>query len=123
MSDQRRAARLVTVSVLAAAIVAPAAGANRYGPGRTPQPVPAQREARPAATCHQYCGTGVQSRGSRAPAGHAIVRTELIPSSDGGFHWTDAAVGFAVACGGILLVFLTLLGARRMRFRPAGGAS
>jgi hypothetical protein len=102
MLDRRNAAGLATSLLLAAAIAAPAAA-------------PATRESGPATTCHQYCGTGVPGR--------AIVRTELVPGSGAGFHWADAAVGFAVACGGILLIFLTVLGARRMRFRTAHGAS
>jgi hypothetical protein len=110
MSGQRKATWLATVSLLAAAIAAPAAGAARH-------------ESRAGSTCHQYCGVGVASRGSGAPAGPAIVRTELVPSSDAGFHWADAAVGFAVACGGILLVFVSVLVARRTRFRLARGAS
>ena len=121
MFGQRKTARLATVGLLAAGVIAPTAGAGIYGPG-SPQPAPAQPQPRPAATCHQYCGTGVAS-GSRAPAVRAIVRTELVPSSDAGFQWADAAVGFAVACGGILLVFLTLIGTRRARFGAAGGAS
>jgi hypothetical protein len=121
MFGRRKTARLATVGLLAAGVIAPTA-AGRYIPPRSPQPAPAQQQPRPAATCHQYCGTGVAS-GSRAPAGHAIVRTELVPSSDAGFQWADAAVGFAVACGGILLIFLALLGMRRARFGAAGGTS
>jgi hypothetical protein len=123
MLDRGSTAGLAASLVLAAAIVVPTAGANRYGPGRTPQHAPATHQTRPAATCHQYCGTGPAGRASQPRAGRAIVRTELVPSSDAGFHWADAAVGFAVAWAGILLVLLTLLGARRTRIRPAGGAS
>jgi hypothetical protein len=123
MLDRGSTAGLAASLVLAAAIVAPTAGANRYGPGRSPQHAPATQQARPTGTCHQYCGTGASGRASRPRAGRAIVRTELVPSSDAGFHWADAAVGFAVACAGILLILLTLLGARHTRFRPAGGAS
>jgi hypothetical protein len=121
MFGQRKTARLATVGLLAAGVIAPTA-AGRYIPPRSPQPAPVQHQSRPAGTCHQYCGTGVAS-GSHAPAGPAIVSTELVPSSGAGFHWADAAVGFAVACGGILLVFLTLIGTRRARFGAAGGAS
>ena len=116
-------ARPATVLLLAAAILAPTAGAGRYGPGRTPGVALIRQESRPATTCHQYCGAGVPGRSSRAPAGRAVVRTELVPSSDAGFHWADAALGFAVACGGILLVFLAVAAGRRTRFRPAGGES
>jgi hypothetical protein len=124
MLGHGKAARLATVSILAAAITVPTAGAGRYGPGRIPQPASAQPESHPAATCHQYCGTGVAARrGVRAPASHAVLRTELVPGSAAGFQWGDAAVGFAVACGGILLAALALLGVRRARLRPAGDAS
>ena len=122
MLDRGSTAGLAASLALAAAIVVPTAGANRYGPGRGPQHAPATHQLRPATTCHQYCGTAAV-RASRPRAGRAIVRTELVPSSDAGFHWADAAVGFAVAWAGILLVLLTLLGARRTRIRPAGGAS
>jgi hypothetical protein len=122
MLDRGSTAGLAACLVLAAATVVPTAGANRYGPGRSPQHAPATHQARPATTCHQYCGTAA-GRASRPRAGRAIVRTELVPRSDAGFHWADAAVGFAVACAGILLILLTLLGARRTRIRPAGGAS
>ena len=119
MFGQGKAVALATVALL----VVPTASAARFGPVRSPQPAPAQHASRPAGTCHQYCGTGAAGRASRPAAGRAIVRTELVPSSDAGFHWADAAVGFAVACAGILLILLTLLGARRTRIRPAGGAS
>ena len=118
-----QAARIAAVLLLAAAIVAPTAAANRYGPLRTPESAPARQEARSVSTCHQYCGPAVRRQGSRAPAGPAIVKTELVERSDAGFHWTDAAVGFAVACGGLLLVSLTVLAGRRVRVRAAKSAS
>jgi hypothetical protein len=103
------------------AVAAPCATAGRFGPGQpgattTVEPRP------PRALCHQYCGAGVQTHGSQTRAARSLVQTELVPSSDA-FQWADAAIGFAVACGGILLVFLTLEASRRTRIRHARGAS
>ena len=94
-----RAVRLAAVSVLAAAILAPAASAGRGGPAVS-------------TSCHQYCAalpTG------RAPATtRALVRTELA-STSAGFAWGDAAIGFAAGIGAIALVFALGTGSRRLR--------
>jgi hypothetical protein len=50
------------------------------------------------------------------------VRTELV-STSGGFHWADAAVGFAIGIGGMVVVLTIGTGRRRMRLRPANTAS
>jgi hypothetical protein len=94
------AARLAAVFVLAAAILAPAAGAGHSRYGAT-------------TSCHQYCSSARSS--GRAPATtHALVRTELAPSS-GGFVWGDAAIGFATGIGAMVLVLALGTGSRRLR--------
>jgi hypothetical protein len=93
-----RAARLVAVFVLAAAIFAPAAsaGQGRYGA---------------VTSCHQYCSSARSS--GRAPTTHALVRTELAPTR--GFQWGDAAIGFATGIGAMVLVLALGTGSRRLR--------
>ena len=118
----RHAARLATVTMLGAAVLASTATAGRYGPAGPPRTAAAQQESRTTGTCHQYCGAGVQTRGSQAPAVRSLVQTKLVPGSDA-FRWVDAAIGFAVACSGILLVFLIVGAGRRMRIRHLGSAS
>jgi hypothetical protein len=94
-----RAARFAAVCVLAAAILAPAAGA---GQGRSGA----------ATSCHQYCSSARSS--GRAPATtHALVRTELAPTS-AGFEWGDAAIGFATGIGAMMLVLALGTGSRRL---------
>jgi hypothetical protein len=117
----RHVVRLAPVLVLATAVLAPTAGAGRYSLAAPPQAAATQM-TRPAATCHQYCSAAVQTRGSQAPATRSFVRRELVPGS-AGFRWADAAIGFAVACGGILLVFLIVGAGRRTRIRHVGSAS
>ena len=114
----RNLVRLATVALLAAAVLAPTAGAGRWGPAGPPRTVASQPETRPAGTCHQYCGVGA----SHAPTGRAVIRTELVPSSDA-FRWMDAAIGFAVASSGFLLVLLIVGATRRTRIRHVGSAS
>jgi len=41
------------------------------------------------------------------PPQHAVVRTELVPESDG-FDWLDAAAGFGVAIVSVLAVLLAV---------------
>ena len=119
MLDQiRHLAHLATVALLAAAVLAPTAGAGRWGPAGPPRTVASQPGTRPAGTCHQYCGVGA----SRAPTGRAVIRTELVPSSDA-FRWVDAAIVFAVACSGVLLVLVVVGAARRTRIRRVESAS
>ena len=48
------------------------------------------------------------------------MRTELLPTS-GGFDWTDAAIGFAIGIGAMVLVLAVGTGSRRLR--PANTAS
>ena len=92
------AACLTAVSFLAVATLAPAAGA---GHGRV------------GTSCHQYCSSARQS--GRAPAAtHALVRTELAPTS-AAFDWGDAAIGFAIGIGAMVLVLAVGTGSRRLR--------
>jgi hypothetical protein len=69
--------RHVTLVLLAAAALAPLAAAGRYSP-------PPQK-----------------------PPQHAVVRTELVPESDG-FDWLDAAAGFGLAIVSVLAVLLAI---------------
>jgi hypothetical protein len=95
-----RAAHLAAVSVLAAAILAPAAGASHGGLGV-------------ATSCHQYCSSARLP--GRAPATtHALVRTELASTSPG-FDWGDAAIGFATGIGAMVVVLALGTGSRRLR--------
>jgi len=115
LSQITTAARLAAVSVLAAAILAPAAGAGRYSIAAPPS----QRSG-PVATCHQYCSGALPSGGTLPATSHALVRTELVPAS-AGFDWTDAAIGFAIGIGAMVLVLAVGTGSRRLR--PANTAS
>jgi hypothetical protein len=110
-----RTARLAAMTVLAAAILAPAAGAGRYSISAPP---PQTNE--PVATCHQYCSGALPSGGTLPATSHALVRTELV-STSGGFDWTDAAIGFAIGIGAMVLVLAVGTGSRRLR--PANTAS
>jgi len=109
------AARLAAVSILVAAILAPTAGAGRYSIAAPP----AQMNE-PVATCHQYCSGVLPSGGTLPATSHALVRTELVPAS-AGFDWSDAAIGFAIGIGAMVLVVAVGTGSRRLR--PANTAS
>lgn len=121
-SEIRRAARLAAVALLAAAVLVPTAGAGRWWGSAAPPPTAAQQSTRPIGTCHQYCGVRSQTSGSQAPAVRSLVRTELVPGSEA-FRWADAAIGFTVACSGILAVFLIVGAGRRIRVRHLNSAS
>jgi hypothetical protein len=81
-----------------------------------------------ATPCHQYCG----SIASHRVVGHGpdpllpeggtpiVVHTKMVPSTDEGFHWLDAAIGFGVACGAMLLSAGPLAARRRARATAAG---
>jgi hypothetical protein len=73
--------RQVTLLLVAAAALTPVAAAGRYR--HTPQ-TPPQR---------------------------VVVRTELVPASDG-FDWLDAAAGFGLAMGSGAVVLLLVVGHR-----------
>ena len=67
--------RHATLALVVAAALAPVAAAGRYG--HTPQ----------------------------TPPHRVVVRTELVPASDG-FDWLDAAAGFGVAVALVAVVLL-----------------
>ena len=73
--------RQVTLLLVAAAALTPVAATSRYS--HTPQ-TPPQR---------------------------VVVRTELVPASDG-FDWLDAAAGFGLAMGSGAVVLLLVVGHR-----------
>jgi S1-C subfamily serine protease len=108
-------ARLAAVSALAAVILAPAASAGRYSIAAPPP-----QASQVAATCHQYCGFEHYRTGSLPAGSRSLLRTELVPASSG-FDWTDAAIGFAIGIGAMVLVLAVGTGSRRLR--PANSAS
>jgi hypothetical protein len=73
--------RQATVVLVAAGLLVPVAAAGRHG--RPPQ----------------------------APPQRVLVRTELVPASDG-FDWRDAAVGFGLAIASGAVVLLVVAGHR-----------
>jgi hypothetical protein len=73
--------RQATLVLVAAAALVPVAAAGRYG--HTPH-TPPQR---------------------------VVVRTELVPASDG-FDWLDAAAGFGLAMASVAVVLLLVAGHR-----------
>lgn len=122
LAKTRHVVRLATVAMLAAAVLAPTADARRSWGSAAQPPTAAQQSTRPTGTCHQYCGVRSQTGGSEAPTGRSLVRTELVPRSDA-FRWADGAIGFAVACIGVLLVLVIVGAARRTRIRRVERAS
>jgi hypothetical protein len=115
LSQIPRTARLAAMTIFAAAILAPTAGAGRYSIAAPPT-----QRSEPVATCHQYCSGALPSGGTLPATSHALVRTELV-STSGGFDWTDAAIGFAIGIGAVVLVLAVGTGSRRLR--PANTAS
>ena len=96
-----RARRAVVLLVMAAAF-APAATAARDR-ARPSEPAP--------TTCHQYCAAVPPMMFD--PTTPVVVRTHSAPASARGFHWREAMIGFAAACGAIALA----VGARAARRR------
>jgi len=58
-----------------------------------------------AAALAPVAAAGTHGRPPQAPPQRVVVRTELVPASDG-FDWLDAAAGFGVAVGLVALVLL-----------------
>ena len=115
MSVRIRQLACFAAAALALLVVASAAPASRYSPGSSAGPL---GPAVAPTTCHQYCDTvGSTGSGKSTPV---IVRTEIV---HGGFRWLDAAIGFGVACGLMLLVGGAVAARRRVRvardYRPA----
>jgi hypothetical protein len=105
--------------VLALASLTPAAAtAGRWGPG-TPSRASEQTTVHvPRRTCHQYCSS-VDQRLSQRPV-LTTVRPRIVTVVAGGrFNWSDAAIGFAVACGLMLLSLGSLLLRRQAGIRQA----
>ena len=73
--------------LLAATVLVPAAPAGRHSPAPTTRAPSAQR---------------------------VVVRTELVPESDG-FDWLDAAAGFGLAIATVAVVLLVAVGHRSAR--------
>jgi hypothetical protein len=117
-----RAVRCLAVLLALAALAAPSAGAGRFGPG-TPSRAGEQRTVHmPRQTCHQYCAS-VDQYLSQARPGHPAL-TQVQPrivtvTTDTGFNWADAAVGFGAASGLALLALGTTLVRRHGRVRHA----
>ena len=111
----KTAARLGAACFVLTAILASGAWAGRYSIATGPL-----QRATPVATCHQYCD-GVRRSGRTTPAtSHALVRTELV-STSAGFAWGDAAIGFSIGIGAMVLVLA--VGARSRRLRAANTAT
>jgi hypothetical protein len=102
-------------ALLAVLVLVPVASAGRHGPGSSAAP---HRPRATAATCHQYCGAARPS--ISAPV---IVRTAVLSAPESGFEWLDAAIGFGVACGAMLLAAGAYTIKRRARAVPAETAS
>jgi hypothetical protein len=94
-----------TPLLLAAALFAPSATAGYHRPG-----TPSRVGSRHATPCHQYCG--VARRQSPKLSAPVIVRFERAAR---GFQWSDAAIGFGVGCGAMMLGAGALLARRRAR--------
>jgi hypothetical protein len=78
-----------TLVLVAAAVLAPVAGAGGYAPCTPRHPLP-----------------------------RVVVRTELVPGSSDGFDWLDAAAGFGLAMASVAVVLLAVAG-HRSRVRSA----
>lgn len=57
---------------------------------------------------------GRHSHTPKAPSQRVVVRTELVPGSDG-FDWLDAAAGFGLAIAAVAAVLLVAFGYRSAR--------
>ena len=90
----------LAVVVVIAACAAPAATAGRFGPGSPSRPATVRAVHTPPTTCHQYCGS--VDHHATPPSITVPPRVVTVTTNDG-FSWADAAVGFGVACGLALL--------------------
>jgi hypothetical protein len=64
-----------------------------------------------AAALAPVTAAGGYSHTQRTPPQRVVVRTELVPSSDG-FDWLDAAAGFGLAMASRAVVLLLVAGHR-----------
>jgi hypothetical protein len=67
-----------------------------------------------AALAPAAAAVGRQSDTPKAPSQRVVVRTELVPASDG-FDWLDAAAGFGLAIAAVAAVLLVASGYRSAR--------
>ena len=110
---------LTIVTVLAAA--SPAAGtAGRWGPGTSGTNDRATARV-PFGTCHQYCTAlyGTHTHSGR-PVVTVVTTRPVTATANPGFNWDDAAIGFGVAWGLVVLALGSLLLIRRASTRQAG---
>jgi hypothetical protein len=105
--------------VVALTILTPAsATAGRSGPG-TPSRASEQPTVHmPRGTCHQYCSS-VDQHLSQRPLLTTVRPRIVTVVADGGFNWSDAAIGFGTACGLVLLSLGSLLLRRQAGIRQA----
>jgi hypothetical protein len=117
-----RAGRRLALMLVLSALAAPSASAGRFGPGMPSQTGEHRTVHMPRQTCHQYCAS-VDQYLSQARPGHPAL-TQVQPrivtvTTDTGFNWADAAVGFGAASGLALLALGTSLVRRHGRMRHA----
>jgi hypothetical protein len=108
-TNTARILRRLAIVLAVAAVAAPPASALRYGPG-TPSQASVQRTVHmPRALCHQYCAY-VDQHASQPSGQHpSAVQPRIVTiTTDTGFNWGDAAVGFGAACGLALLALGTI---------------
>lgn len=67
-----------------------------------------------AALAPAAAAVGLRSDTPKAPSQRVVVRTELVPGSDG-FDWLDAAAGFGLAIAAVAAVLLVASGYRSAR--------
>jgi len=123
---QSYATRLLSVLAIVlglAALAAPTATAGRFGPGTSVRSKSQRAVHIPLAICHQYCTSVDEYLGLPRPGRPAPTPRIVTVTSDGGFHWTDAAVGFAAAVGLGLLAAGTIMVLRHSRVRQTGHES
>jgi hypothetical protein len=117
----RHASRIIrglAIVVALASLTPASATAGRWGPG-TPSRASEQPTVHmPRGTCHQYCSSVDQHLSQRRLL--TTVRPRIVTVvADGGFNWSDAAIGFGAACGLMLLSLGSLLLSRQAGIRQA----
>jgi hypothetical protein len=110
--------RAGTLLLLTAVFAAPTATAGRYDRDHFVVRNTPGRGALQRGTCHQYCGAVGTSMRTVEPASQPSIRTEIV-YRDRSFQWLDAALGFGVACGAMLIGAGVFTVSRRSN---AGGA-
>jgi hypothetical protein len=113
-----RILRGLAIVVALASLTPAAATAGRWGPG-TPSRASEQPTVHvPRGTCHQYCSS-VDQHLSQRPVLTTVRPRIVTVGAGGGFNWSDAAIGFGVACGLMLLSLGSLLLRRQAGIRQA----